>query len=286
MITSEKSVRLTKNEFEELKDFIYRYCGVSFDDESKFIFEKRIYPRLQELNLKTFKDYIFLIKYDALREKEIDILLDTLITKETYFFREEYQLKAFTDEIIPEIMSIKKSNKERDITIWSAGCSTGEEPYTISILLNENIDLKKWDIEIIAFDINNYAIEKARAGVYSENSFRNMRSIYKGLYFDKTQDGKLKIKESTKKIVTFSRLNILDPVKTGLLKPADVIFCRNVLIYFDMETKKKAVNNFYNRMKKGGFILLGHAESLINISPLFKLRHLKNDIVYQKPLQG
>jgi len=168
------------------------------------------------------------------------------------------------------------------LRVWSAGCSTGEEPYTITMLINEKGNFSGWDIEIYGSDINQRVLQTARKGIYRKNSFRTTERYYIQKYFTE-EDGFFQINDSVKKHVNFSYLNLLDPFKTRFLGNMDVIFCRNVLIYFDTESRRRVIENFYNRLVDGGYLLLGHAESLINISTAFHLKHLKNDMVYQKP---
>jgi len=173
------------------------------------------------------------------------------------------------------------------LKIWSAGCSTGEEPYTIAMLL---LDLMKkgglngWHIEILGSDISQRVLGVARKGVYSPSSFRETEEGYMS-YFEE-DDGKKRIKDEVRKLVTITHLNLLDSSKISLLKTMDVIFCRNVIIYFDITAKKRVMQGFYDKLDKGGYLLLGHSESLMNISALFDLKHLKNDLVYQKPVSN
>ena len=174
------------------------------------------------------------------------------------------------------------NNGKKTLRIWSAGCSTGEEPYTLNMLINEKGDFNGWDIEIYGSDINQRVLQTARKGIYRKNSFRTTEPYYIKKYFTEV-DGAFQINDSVKKHVNFSYLNLLDPFKTRFLGSMDVIFCRNVLIYFDNVSRRKVIENFYNRLVDGGYLLLGHAESLINISTAFHLKHLKNDMVYQRP---
>ncbi len=273
---------LNAEDFEQLRNFIKEKCGIYFDENSKYIIEKRLGARLSELKISSFKEYLFYLKFDRKREEELLFIYDVLTTNETYFFREDYQLRAFTDEILTEIATKKADNK--NIRIWSAGCSTGEEPYTIAMLVHLKKDiLENFKINIFASDISQRCIKIARDGIYGSNSFRNTKEEYKKIFFNQLSDGKYKIKDEIKSLVSFGHLNIMDKRQLSMLPPMDIIFCRNVLIYFDNESRKIVIDNFYNKLVSGGFLLLGHAESLINISTDFVMRHLKNDLVYQKP---
>lgn len=280
MFDKEGTIHLTEDVFRLLRDFIKDYCGIYFDDSSRFILERRLQRRLRLRLLDDFRDYYRFLLYDKKKDEEIKEAIDLLTVNETYFFREQNQLKAFSEEILPELMEINKEKKR--LRIWSAGCSTGEEPYTIAILILEQ-GIDGWDIEILGSDINQRALSKARKGMYRRHSFRTTDDYYIKKYFKEEGDFFV-ISERVKSIVSFSYLNLLDPLKVKIVAPMDVIFCRNVLIYFDYEARKRVVNNFYDRLVEGGYLLLGHAESLMNVSTSFILKHLKNDMVYQKPI--
>lgn len=275
-------IKLSDEEFIALRDLIRDRCGIYFDDSSKYILDKRLGNRLKELKFQSFKEYIFFLKYDKRRDEEFAFIYDTITTNETYFFREEYQLKAFSEEIIPEIAS--KKSKGDVIRIWSAGCSTGEEPYTIAMILYSKKEiLNNFRISIFGSDISQKCIKIAREAIYYQNSFRATTEEQKKKYFDDMGNGGYRVKPEIREMVSFGTLNLLDKAKLAILPTMDVIFCRNVLIYFDMNSRKAVVKNFYEKLERGGFLLLGHAESLINISTDYVIRHLKNDMVYQKP---
>jgi len=271
---------LSEDVFRLIRDIIKDYCGLYFDDSSRYLIEKRLSRRVKNHHLNDFRDYYRFIRYDKNTEQELSAIMDILTVNETYFFREQNQLKAFSEEILEELKGTNKSGKT--LRIWSAGCSSGEEPYTISMLINGMGNFNGWDIEICGSDINQRVLQTARKGVYRKNSFRTTEPYYIKKYFTE-EDGAFQIKDDVKKHVNFSYLNLLDPFKTRFLGNMDVIFCRNVLIYFDNASRKRVIENFYNRLVDGGYLLLGHAESLINISTAFHLKHLKNDMVYQKP---
>ena len=280
MFESEAVFPLSEDVFRLIRDIIKDYCGLYFDDSSRYLIEKRLSRRVKSHHLSDFRDYYRFIRYEKNTEQELSAIMDILTVNETYFFREQNQLKAFSDEILEELKETNKDGKR--LRIWSAGCSTGEEPYTISMLINEKGNFNGWDIEICGSDINQRVLQTARKGVYKKNSFRTTEPYYIQKYFME-EDGAFQINDTVKKHVNFSYLNLLDPFKTRFLGNMDVIFCRNVLIYFDNASRKRVIENFYNRLVDGGYLLLGHAESLINISTAFNLKHLKNDMVYQKP---
>lgn len=282
MFETEPVIPLSEDVFRLIRDIIKDYCGLYFDDSSRYLIEKRLSRRVKNHHLNDFRDYYRFIRYDKNTEEELSAIMDILTVNETYFFREQNQLKAFSEEILEELKVTNKGKKT--LRIWSAGCSTGEEPYTITMLMNEKNNFHDWDIEIYGSDISQRVLQTARKGTYRKNSFRTTEPYYIKKYFTE-EDCVFKINDSLKKHVNFSYLNLLDPFKTRFLGKMDVIFCRNVLIYFDNVSRKKVIENFYDRLTDGGYLLLGHAESLMNISTAFNLKHLKNDMVYQKPFQ-
>lgn len=282
MFCAEPEIQMTEEEFRLVRDLIYNHCGLFFDNDSKYLLEKRLARRLPLHQLKGYRDYYHLLRYDRKKDQELSDIMDVLTTNETYFFREAFQLKAFTDEILPELKTIKESRGERTLRIWSAGCSSGEEPYTIAMLLLDIGMFNGWRIEIIGTDICHRVLQQARKGVYSRSSFRTTDESYIQSYFQE-QDGNYRVNDEVKGLVTISHLNLFDQNRLALLGKMDVIFCRNVIIYFDQVAKKKVVDSFYRSLCDAGFLLLGHSESLMNISTAFNLRHLKNDMVYQKP---
>jgi chemotaxis protein methyltransferase CheR len=281
----EQVIPLPDDIFRLLRDFIHGYCGIYFDDGSKFLLERRLSRRLEQHRLKNFEEYYHLLKYDRKREAELVVLIDNLTTNETYFFRESPQLRAFSDEILPEL---RRSLADRKVLrIWSAGCSTGEEPYTIAILLLESGDWwRDWQVEILGSDINQRVLHTARKGVYKKSAHRATSPEMLAKYFAQDEKSDYRIIDRVKELVSFSSVNLLDPHKTSLISNMDVIFCRNVIIYFDREAKKKVIESFYQKLREGGYLLLGHSESLINLSNAFMLRTLKNDMVYQKPVRA
>jgi len=280
----EKRIRLSDEDFRLIRDLIRDYCGIYFDNGSKYIVERRLSRRVTEHHFENFRDYYRFLRYDRRRGEELAAIMDVLTVNETYFFREQNQLRAFAEEILPELE--KRNARTKRLRIWSAGCSTGEEPYTIAMLIEENGRFGDWDVEVVGSDINQRVLSVAREGIYRKNSFRTTDEYYIKKYFSPHDDSLRKISDALKKYVNFGYLNLLDPFKVKFLGRFDIVFCRNVLIYFDMGSRKKVIEMFHERLNDGGYLLLGHAESLINISTAFTLRHLKNDMVYQKPLRG
>ena len=273
-------IELPDDVFRLLREQIYKRSGIWFNDSSKYLLQKRLSPRARELNFDSFQKYFYFLQYDPRADAEFDQIFDLVTTNETYFFREPAQLQAFIEEVIPDVLSRKSVKK---IRIWSAGCSSGEEPYSIAMLLDDAGWYEHAAFEIFASDINQQVLAKARKGQYRENAFRATEPRLRAKYFTKDADNNSwRVNDEIRNRVSFGRLNLYDEARVSLLGHLDIVFCRNVIIYFDDASKKVVVKNFYNRLVDGGYLLLGHSESLISLSAQFKLRHLKNDMVYQR----
>jgi chemotaxis protein methyltransferase CheR len=282
MFEKEDIIPLEEDVFRLIRDFVKDYCGIYFDDDSRYLLERRLSRRVRTHHFSTFREYYRYLLYHSNRDQELASIIDIITVNETYFFREQNQLKTLSEDILPEILRTNKDKKK--LRIWSAGCSTGEEPYTVAMLVIEKARFRDWDIEIFGSDINQRVLQVARSGVYRKNSFRTTDPYFLRKYF-REENGLSRISDNVKQYVNFTHLNLLDPFKVKLVGTMDIIFCRNVLIYFDHPSRKKVIEMFYERLVDGGYLLLGHAESLINLSTAFTLRHFKYDMVYQKPLR-
>lgn len=274
-------------EFRLIRDFIHAHCGIWFDDESRYLLERRLARRAAARRCGSFAEYHRFLKYDREREEELNAILDVLTTNETYFFREEFQLKAFADEILPEFLARGGGTRERTLRIWSAGCSTGEEPYTIAMLILENGRFADWRVDVFGTDISQRVLHVARAGVYGQPSMRQIGEERVGRFFETSAGAHgattYRVKDEVRRFVSFAHLNLLDAGRVALLPAMDVVFCRNVIIYFDVSAKRTVVDLFQRKLVPGGYLLLGHSESLMNLSTAFVLRHLRHDMVYQLP---
>ena len=277
--SSNHHLELPDDVFRLVRDAIYRRTGIWFTDASRYLLQKRLSPRARELSFDSLQKYFYFLQYDPRADGEFDVIYDLVTTNETYFFREPAQFTAFVEEIVPELVSGKAVKK---IRIWSAGCSSGEEPYSIAMLLQEAGWFDRASFEIFASDLNQQVLARARKGHYRETAFRSTDPTLREKYFARQADGSWHIADSIRNRVSFGRVNLYDEARVAVLGSLDVIFCRNVIIYFDDASKKSVIRNFYNRLLDGGYLLLGHSESLISLSTEFKLKHLKNDMVYQK----
>jgi len=278
--------RLSDAEFRMFSELIRTHCGLHFGDDSRFLLENRLARRLHELDVPSFAAYHYRLRNQGPGDNELSMLVDELTTNETYFFRESGQLRALIHEIFPELQmnrgSRDSTRKKSPINVWCAGCSSGEEPYSIAIMAREIGMRPGVDLRVYASDISTRALRKARQGTYREASFRETDDGLRDKYFVE-KDRLWQISGEIKKDVDFIHLNLMDRSKIALLGLMDVILCRNVIIYFDSETKGQVIKTFYEKLRPGGHLLLGHSESLINLSTQFELRHLRNDLVYRRP---
>ncbi len=272
---------LKTEDFVLFRDFIHEKTGMFFAENKMYLVKNRLANRMSQLGIKSYKDYFYMVKYDT-SGNEFNALINLLTTNETSFFRNMPQLLAFSDEVLPVVLKSKAAANNRNLRIWSAGCSTGEEPYTLSMMIQEKIpDYAKYNIEIIANDIAESVLQAARKGIYHELTLRTTPQNYIDKYFTK-KGNVYHINDNVKKLVKFSQINLLDQTKMSLMRDMDIVFCRNVTIYFSEDAKKKVVKSFYSSLVKGGYYFIGHAESLHGISKAFKLVYLKNGLVYQK----
>jgi chemotaxis protein methyltransferase CheR len=281
--TSEPQLRA--DEYRLIRDLVSDRLGVWFGPESRMSLERRLRERLVVRGLGSFADYYQLLKYAPAAAEEWDEASELLTTHETYFFREDYQLRAFKNEVLP--MAAKRLEARRRLHLWSAGCSTGEEAYTIAMLVLESRLFDGWDVRVYGSDLSKRCIAAARRGVYGPASFRTTSDEAKERWFVPAPagpEGSFSVAPVVRALCHFGQMNLLDDERTHLVGRCDVIFCRNVVIYFDAPARRRVIEMFYDRLVPGGVLLLGHAESLLNVSTAFELLHLQEDLVYRKPL--
>ncbi|MDK9718730.1 MAG: protein-glutamate O-methyltransferase CheR, partial [Trichlorobacter sp.] len=269
-------------DFELLRDFIYNLCGMYFHTTKKYFLESRLTKRMEATGTKTAMDYYGLLKSPRGGE-ELRFLLDEVTTNETYFFRCVPQLNAIETKFLPEIVEAKGKMGFRKLRIWSAASSSGEEAYTLAMMLLEKRStiLKDWIIEIIGTDINETVVAQAKEGIYNAYSVRNVPDLYKKKYF-KEEAGKFILSPDVKKFVTFNKMNLYDDTKMVFMKSFDFIFCANVLIYFDLASKSKVVQHFYNNLQPYGYFFVGQSESLHGVNDKFKTVHFPGGFGYKK----
>ncbi len=273
---------LTAETFVKLRDFIDTKCGIHFADNKKYLLEKRLLKRIEQKNLKTYEDYLCYLTYDKGKDVEMRLLYNSISTNETSFFRDPVQLDVFRRGVLPAMIEAKKARGEKSFRIWSAASSTGEEPLTLAmILMEEGLHTLGWTIDIIGSDISEGVLSMAAKGEYENYAVRNTSQTILQKYF--TKIGNLyKIKPEVSKFVKYKNINLLNATDTRMVRQRDIVFCRNVLIYFTDATKKKVVNNIYDSLAPGGCLFVGFSESLHNITRLYKPVSIKNSVVYNK----
>lgn len=266
--------------YDKFTKLIYKRTGIYYEPNKKYYVQKRIEKRAEILELDSLSQYYIMLKFSE-DTAEFDQLINDLTVNETYFFRDFPQLRNFAEDVLP--MIAREKGERKKIKIWSAACSTGEEPYTLSIILQEMLDKpEEWEIEILASDINTEVLQSARIGLYESRSVRDVPPEYLQKYFTKRND-KYLINLNVRKLVTFKRINLMDEREMGNINGCDFIFCRNCLIYFDDESRKSVLSNFYESLNPGGFIFLGHSESVGRISSAYKVQRIGDTIVYSRP---
>jgi chemotaxis protein methyltransferase CheR len=271
---------MSDEEFRLLRALIRDHCGIDFGIDHRFLLERRLQPRLAALRMRTYTEYYLYLRYTGDRRTELDEIADRITTNETYFFRERYQLDAFQQEILHEIRHAPR--RPHRLHVWSAGCSTGEEPYTIAMLIDETGWFNGWDVRVFGNDVSRKVLQVARRAIYGRSSFRTTDEHHVRTYFQ-PQDDRYQVRSEIRAMVSFSHMNLLDDDQVAAVGEVDVIFCRNVLIYFDVDARRKAVEAFRRKLARRGYLLLGHSESLINLTTAFELVHLERDMVYRKP---
>jgi chemotaxis protein methyltransferase CheR len=271
--------------FRQIRDLVYKVCGIFQLEEKLYLMADACGRRMKQLSIRTPREYWDLLTAHSNREAELRQLLNEVTIGETCLFRSPPQLDALRKVILPELVADKSRQITKRLRIWSAGCSTGEEPYTLAMNLLEESEnlLKGWTMEILATDLNDRSIETAKAGIYGDYALRSTTDFYKRKYFSPFDDKKLQARPEVKKLITFSRLNLQDDSRMLFMKGMDLIFCCNVLIYFDGPSKAKVIDHFFSNLNFGGYFFLGTSESLFKLNDKFHLVHFPGTIAYWKP---
>ena len=275
---------ITDADFAKFRDFFYRKTGIHFDDSKRYFVDKRLIERIDATGARDFRQYFVNLRFEA-AGGELQQLVNSMTVNETYFFREAYQFDCMVRDMLEEIVRHRKPGSR--IRIWSIPSSTGEEPYTIAIYLLERWKrINEYDVEILSSDIDTEVLASAQRGVYSPRSVAQLPKPYLDKYFSKTRDGDYAISRDLVSAVEFSRVNLSEAADTRRFREIDIIFCRNLLIYFDDLSRRVAAETFYDALNPGGFVCLGHSESMSRISSLFTVRRFADAMVYQKPIGG
>lgn len=271
--------------YRQVRDLVYKTSGIYKAEEKLYLLSDGCGRRMKQLAARSLREYWYRLSAGPSRDAELRELLNEITIGETCLFRSQPQLDALRKVILPEIVAEKPKQITRRLRIWSAGCSTGEEPYTLAMNMLEEGErlLKGWTVEILATDLNDRSIEIAKAGIYGDYALRNTSDLYRQKYFSPVDEKKLQVRPEVKKLITFSRFNLQDDSKMFLMKGMDLILCCNVLIYFDAASKTKVVNNFFTNLNFGGYFFLGTSESLMKLNDQFHLVHFPGTIAYWKP---
>jgi chemotaxis protein methyltransferase CheR len=264
-----------------IRDLIYRAAGIYHPDAKLALLRDRCGRRMKEVKAVSLREYLEHLTVKARHQAELIALLNEITIGETCFFRSRPQLDSFRQVVLAKIVEAKRKLPARPLRIWSAGCSTGEEPFTISIILQEESEetLKGRDFEILATDLNERSLEHAQKGIYGSYSTRYLTDYYKQKYFTVVGEN-LQVQTSLRSCVTFSQLNLSDEARLMRMSDFDVIFCCNVLIYFDLASKRRVVEYFYKSLLPHGYLFLGRSESLFGVNDDFRLVHLPGSTAY------
>jgi chemotaxis protein methyltransferase CheR len=282
---TDHDVELSEEEFRLLRDLIHERFGLWFDDNQRASLRARLTGRLASLDLWSFEDYYHYLRFGPQRAEELQRMVTHLTNNETYFYRELPQLQVFAESVVRSIKEARTAAGERTLRILSAGCSTGEEAYTLAMILYDTGQFFwSWDVQVIGMDVDEVALEKARRGLYHHNSFRSLNPALRERHFVKAAGGAAQVKDVIRRLVSFRHGNIVDPASYEGLPPLDAVFCRNVLIYFSDATILKVVRLFHRALLPAGHLFLGHAESLSRITDLFTPVRYQGAMVYRKPV--
>jgi len=276
-------ITLSYEEFLKFREFFYRKTGIQFEDSKRYFVDKRLIERIEATDSGNFRNYFITLRFET-SGQELQKLTNLMTVNETYFFREEYQFKCLVSSILPEITAHRK--KQRPIRIWSVPSSSGEEPYSIAMYLLEywpGINL--WDVEIISSDIDTKIIAQARRGLYSDRSIQHLPKNLLEKYFRHNGEG-YQICDDLRQAVEFTKVNLMKPSDVRGYREFDIIFCRNLLIYFDDLSRRQAADTFYDALNPGGFLCLGHSESMSRVSSLYQVRKFSDAVIYQKSMEA
>lgn len=274
---------VTDADFARLCEFLYRRTGMLFTPAKRYFVDRRLAERMQATASRSFAVYLARLRSDT--GGEVENLINAFTINETYFYREDHQLRCLTASLLPELVSGKPPGST--VRIWSMPCSTGEEPYSVAMWLLENWpEVDRYDVEIVGSDIDTRALKAAERGIYGRRALMRLSPELVARYFVQLDADRWQILEDLRGSVRFAPANLVKLDETRRFGQFDVIFCRNVLIYFDEASRRLAAENLYENLAPGGFICLGHTESMSRISPLFEVRRFADAIVYQRPEEG
>jgi chemotaxis protein methyltransferase CheR len=273
---------LSVEQFQSLSQQIYQKLGLHFDEKKIYFLKTRVAKRMAILGIENTREYLFMLHYADTQGLEMQALANLVTTNETYMFREYDQLQAFANYCLPEVLSAKQARGEKSLRIWCAGCSSGEEAYTLAMIVQEVFpQATTWDCEIVATDIDENMLARVAAARYGARSVGDVPEEYRQKYLIEDGDEWL-VRRRTAALVKPRHLNLSDRMGMRSMRGFDFVYCRNVLIYFDDASRKAVVDHFYNALNPGGYIFLGHSESIGRVTTAFKLKRFENHLVYVK----
>jgi chemotaxis protein methyltransferase CheR len=272
---------VTPEEFRRLCEFLYRRTGMVFTEAKRYYVERRIRDRMAVTRTALFSEYFGRLRGDV--QAEIEHFVNAFTVNETYFYREDHQLRCLTTDLLDGIVAARPSSES--VRIWSVPCSTGEEPYSIAIWLLENWPpVDSYNVEIVGCDIDTKVLEAARAGEFEKRALMRLSPDIVARYFVAMGNERWRVLDELRQSVRFAPVNLIEATETRANGRFDVIFCRNVLIYFDDASRRVAAENLYECLQPGGYLCLGHTESMSRISPLFEVCRYADAIVYRRPV--
>lgn len=269
-------------DFERFQEFFYRKTGIQFGENKRYFVDRRITQRMRATGSATFRSYLTFVKFEA-SQTEFQRLVDLMTVNETYFFREALQFDCMVRDVLAECLANRRGHGP--LRIWSMPCSTGEEIYSIALYLLERWPkLREVDVELVGADISEAAILQARRGQYGTRSVQNLPAPILNRYFTPVGEDRHQIRQDIRDAVDFQICNICDKFIPPTLRDFDIVFCRNMLIYFDSLSQKRAAESIFSALRPGGFLFLGHSESMSRVSSIFTVRTFTDSLVYQRPL--
>ena len=274
---------ITPEEFRRLCEFLYRRTVMVFTESKRYYVERRIQERVSATGAESFNSYFARLRGDFRGEAEK--LVNAFTVNETFFYREDHQLRCLSSDLLPRRVAAKRPGDP--LRIWSVPCATGEEPYSIAMWLLESWpEVDAHEIEIVGSDIDTRVVDAARQGIFGKRALMRLSPDLIDKYFSTVDENNRQIIPDLRDSVRFSAANLVDHAEMRTHGRFDVIFCRNVLIYFDDTSRRIAAENLYDNLLPGGYICLGHTESMSRISPLFEVCRYADAIVYRRPLEG
>ena len=270
-------------DFLAIREFIYGRTGIYFSESKQYFLENRLNRRLQEVNLNSYRDYLGLLQ-GVQGKEELKQLFNEITTNETSFWRNPPQIEAFQRIVMPDAVALARARGASRLRIWSAACSSGEEPFTLAMICLEAKDslLRGMTVEILATDISEKVLAQAREGIYGSYTLRNLTPAQVKQHFNPLTGDNFQVKPELKQLITFKNFNLVDYASYRTLGTFDVIFCRNVLIYFDDTVKSKVIKGFHEVLYPKSFLLVGHSESIHSFNIGFDLMHFSKAMGYRK----